>query len=284
VTQAPLGLHRFAKFTAGSAFLLLIAGGLVTSTNSGLAVPDWPLAFGQYFPRMVGGVLFEHGHRMIAGSVGLLTFALTGWILLREERGWVKRVAVVAAAGIILQAALGAITVLYSLPPQISISHACLGQALFCLLIVLAQVTSPQWITYGDGATLPAQLWKSGAWLIGAIYAQLVFGALLRHTGQGLILHLLGAAAVTVVLLRTAIMVFSKHSTETVLVRPMAALSGLLLMQIFLGIFSYFVLAKQAAEPGFWASSLPTAHLAVGALILGISVLWTLRAFRMGQT
>ncbi|MBI4247872.1 MAG: cytochrome oxidase biogenesis protein CtaA, partial [Elusimicrobia bacterium] len=96
-------IHRFACLTAVSAFILLIAGGLVTSTGSGLAVPDWPLSYGQFFPKMAGGVFFEHGHRLIAGMVGLLTFALAAWIWLREPRRWVRNVALAAAGAIVLQ-------------------------------------------------------------------------------------------------------------------------------------------------------------------------------------
>src|SRR5437660_1564861 len=106
-------LHRYATITAVCAFLLLIAGGMVTSTGSALAVPDWPLAFGQYFPRMTGGVLFEHGHRMIAGIVGIMTLALTAWVLLTEKRRWIRWIAVGAGSGILAQALLGGITVLY---------------------------------------------------------------------------------------------------------------------------------------------------------------------------
>ena len=84
-------LHRFAVFVASATFLLIIAGGLVTSTGSGLAVPDWPLSYGQVFPRMEGGVLFEHGHRMIASAVGVLVVALAIWTSRVETRAWVRR-------------------------------------------------------------------------------------------------------------------------------------------------------------------------------------------------
>src|SRR5436189_4136749 len=101
------GLHRLAVATAGATLVLLFLGGLVTSTGSGLAVPDWPLSFGQVFPRMTGGVLFEHGHRMIAGLVAVLTWVLAGWIWRADKRPWVRRLALAAALGIVLQAVLG---------------------------------------------------------------------------------------------------------------------------------------------------------------------------------
>ena len=91
--------HRYAAACAGATVLLLAAGGLVTSTGSGLAVPDWPLSFGTVFPPMTGGVLFEHGHRLVAAAVGLMTVVLAGWFGRRERRDWVRRLAYVAAAG-----------------------------------------------------------------------------------------------------------------------------------------------------------------------------------------
>ena len=82
-----LGLHRFALLTAAVTFVLIFVGGLVTTTGSGLAVPDWPLSFGQVFPPMVGGVLYEHGHRLTAALVGVLTTVLAIWIWVREQIG-----------------------------------------------------------------------------------------------------------------------------------------------------------------------------------------------------
>src|ERR1041385_3830082 len=87
------GLHRFALVTAGCTFLLLLAGALVTSTGSSLAVPDWPLSFGKFFPQMTGGVLFEHGHRMVAGTVAALTAGLAIALQRLEARVWVRRLA-----------------------------------------------------------------------------------------------------------------------------------------------------------------------------------------------
>src|SRR5512147_1358340 len=110
------GLHRLAVLTSGATFVLLFIGGLVTSTGSGLAVPDWPLSFGQVFPEMTGGVLFEHGHRLAASLVGLLTLVLAVWTVLREPRASVRTLAVAMLTAIVLQGVLGGITVLYKLP------------------------------------------------------------------------------------------------------------------------------------------------------------------------
>src|SRR5208337_1375761 len=109
-------LHRFAVFTAAATFVLIFAGGLVTSTGSALAVPDWPLSFGKFFPKLEGGVLYEHGHRMIAATVTLLTLALMVWAFRAEHRTWVKRLAAAAFGLIVVQAVLGGLTVLFLLP------------------------------------------------------------------------------------------------------------------------------------------------------------------------
>src|ERR1700722_15842491 len=91
VKQVPVGVHRFAIATGAWIVLLIIAGALVTSNDAGLAVPDWPLSYGSWMPPMVGGILYEHGHRIIAAVAGLLTIILAVWLQLREPRAWVRK-------------------------------------------------------------------------------------------------------------------------------------------------------------------------------------------------
>src|SRR5205809_6233854 len=110
--RAASGLHRFAVATSGATLVLPFIGGLVTSTGSGLAVPDWPLSFGQLFPRMVGGVFYEHGHRLVAGTVGLATLVLTITVWLVDRRRSVRLVALAAIGAVIAQGLLGGLTVL----------------------------------------------------------------------------------------------------------------------------------------------------------------------------
>ena len=122
--MTPAALRRYTKLVAGSTFLLLLAGGMVTSTGSGLAVPDWPLSYGQWMPAMEGGVLYEHGHRLIAGFVGALIAMEALWLGRRETRVWVRRLGWLALGGVVLQALLGGATVLLRLPDPVSIAHA----------------------------------------------------------------------------------------------------------------------------------------------------------------
>jgi cytochrome c oxidase assembly protein subunit 15 len=270
-----LSRAAFARLTAGSAFFLLIAGGLVTSTGSGLSVPDWPLSFGKAFPPMVGGVFFEHGHRIAAGLVALLTFSLTFWVWKEEQRAWVKSLAGLAALSIVLQALLGGLTVLLKLPPQVSIAHACLGQAVFCMLLALADASGvlPQ-------GKAPAGLWRLGAAAAAAAYIQLILGALIRHAGAGIGWHLVGAAVVALGLSLLAARTLA--STDLPGLRsPSWVLAGLLPLQLGLGLGSYLTRRSLLPMDFRQAAALTTAHLGVGALLLGTCVLLALRAYRM---
>jgi len=274
-------LHLFARLTAGAAFFLLIAGGLVTSTGSGLAVPDWPLSFGQFFPPMVGGVFFEHGHRVIAGAVGLLTFTLGFWIHKKESRPWVKILAYVACAAIVLQAILGGMTVLFKLPAPISVSHACLGQAVFCMILALTQATSP-WFIRPETSGAAKNLWKLSAAAVAAVYLQLFWGAIVRHTGQGFTLHLLWALPVTLILLFSIYKVLNNFSGQTALTHPALFLALLLPLQLALGFVAMQIRQSPTLELSFHqAAAMTTAHVGVGALILGTSVILTIRAYRL---
>ncbi len=181
------GLHRFAWFTAVSTFVLIVAGGLVTSTGSGLAVPDWPLSYGSLMPPMVGGIFYEHGHRMIASFVGFLTIALTVWTWRVEVPTWVRRLSLAALVAVVLQGLLGGLTVIYLLPTPVSVLHACLAQTFFCMTIVLALALGREGrrptleeSTALEQARTPALV------LFGVVYVQLIIGALVRHTESGL--------------------------------------------------------------------------------------------------
>ncbi|MEA2625476.1 MAG: heme a synthase, partial [Candidatus Binatota bacterium] len=183
-------LNAFARLTSAATLLLIFAGGLVTSTGSALAVPDWPLSYGQLFPPMVGGVFYEHGHRMIAGTVAVLTVILATWVCLADARAWVRRLALVAVAAILLQAVLGGLTVLFLLPTPISVAHACLGQTFFCVTVLLAMVTGRTWKGIDrsrrpERTTVPSLRSLSAALAV-MVYAQLIIGAVMRHTGAGL--------------------------------------------------------------------------------------------------
>src|SRR5205823_13343092 len=124
-------------------FLLLLAGGLVTSNDAGLAVPDWPTSFGSLYriPPMVGGVKFEHSHRMLAEFVGLLTIIVAVWTARVERRKWMRVLGWVALSTVIAQGILGGITVKFLLPPWVSTAHATMAQTFFCIMVSMALFT-----------------------------------------------------------------------------------------------------------------------------------------------
>src|SRR5438270_12068616 len=140
------GLHRFAVLVACATFFLIIAGANVTSHDAGLATSDWPLSNGQVFPKMVGNLFWEHGHRIVATVVGLLTIALAVVLQWREPRRWVKRLGWFALAAVIAQGLLGGLTVKMNLPLAVSAAHATLAQLFFLITVSIAVFTSPSWI------------------------------------------------------------------------------------------------------------------------------------------
>src|SRR5262249_17820942 len=183
-------LYRFACFTAGAILLLIGSGGLVTSTNSGLAVPDWPNSYGYNmfaFPwaRWSSGPVFqEHSHRLIASGVGFLTIILTAWLWIAESRRWLKMLGLIALAAVIVQGVLGGLRVI-ALKDEIGIFHAGLAQAFLCLVCFIAFALSRAWDRLGSVALLDSEAGhrlRSLAVLVTAlIYGQLLLGATMRH-------------------------------------------------------------------------------------------------------
>jgi len=294
--RSPTPLHRFATVTAAATWVLLFLGGLVTSTGSGLAVPDWPLSFGQVFPAMVGGVLYEHGHRLAASAVGLLTLVLAIWVVVAESRPAVRALGIAMLVAVLLQGILGGVTVLYKLPLAVSVTHACLAQVFFCLAVSMAIVTGPGWGPPRSPAlSLGSPVAALAAATTTAVFCQLVLGALTRHMGAGLAIpdfplafgrlvpplettgiavhfaHRCGALVVTGLV---AALVATVVRTAPAL-RPLAVLlAALVATQITLA--AIVIWTHRAVTP-------TTLHLVVGAAILGTCVAITLRAARIAR-
>jgi heme a synthase len=292
------GLHRFAVLTAGATFCLIFVGGLVTSTGSALAVPDWPLAFGKLIPAWKGGIRFEFGHRVAAGTVVFLTLVLMAWAWRSEPRRWVRRLVVLAFGLIIVQAVLGGITVLFELPLAIAVTHAATAQALFCLMVSIAIFTNPGWETTPHVDEPPSRipLPTLAAATTAIIYMQILVGALMRHMSAGLVIpdfplsfgyvvppywneyiavnfaHRCGAVVVTAMVVWTVARVLRTHREVAALRRPALGLFLLLVVQICLGAIT------------IWSSRMvipTTSHVAVGAAVLATSLALTLRAHRI---
>src|SRR5579863_9810080 len=210
-------LHRYAVLVSCAAFLLIVAGALVTSNDAGLSVPDWPTTFGSFrMPRMVGGVRFEHGHRMVAGLVTILTMALAVWIWRCDSRRWMRRLAGVSVLTILLQVLLGGVTVLFYLPVIISVSHASIAQVFFGLTVCMALFSGRGWHWDEDKLDDPASpsLRSLAAWTAALILLQLMAGAALRHNGFGIVPHAAGSALVAVGIFWIAVRVFSSFAGE----------------------------------------------------------------------
>lgn len=279
-------LHGYLVFLAVATFFLLIAGALVTSNDAGLSVPDWPTSFGSFgMPRMVGGVLYEHGHRMFAAKVGLLTVIMAVWVWLKEPRRWIKWLAGVAVLAVIAQGILGGITVLFFLPLLVSTGHAALGQTFFCILVTLAVTTQKDWRWDGpriDEAPVFPSLRQFAVVVTASVFVQLILGALYRHNGIGILPHAIGAIVVAVLALWLAVRILSRFMTEDRLTRAAKLLIALVAVQIFLGVVA-FILRMQfrdATQPMPPLIRVSTAHVAVGALVLAQSVVLALHVFR----
>jgi len=279
------GLHRFAIFTAASTVLLLTAGALVTSNDAGLAVPDWPLSYGSLMPPMVGGIFYEHGHRMIATLVGILTIVLAVWVASAESRRWVRGLGWTALGLVIAQGLLGALTVKLLLPPWVSSAHATLAELYFITVVSLAFFTSGWWqsevATHEDGATPSVKSLAIATSL--TILVQILLGAAFRHNAIGISPHVFGAGVVTVLVVLTGVVVKRRFREVRPLRRAMILLHSFFGTQILLGGAAYWAVlrARDAVQPLPLYVSVTVAHVVVGALTLASSVLLTLVCFRI---
>jgi cytochrome c oxidase assembly protein subunit 15 len=303
-------LHRFTKLVVAATFLLVIAGGLVTSTGSGLSVPDWPTTYGWNmftfpFERWVGGILYEHGHRLIASTVGLLTIAMVVWYWRKEPRRWVKRLTLAALGAVVAQGVLGGITVLTRLPTAVSSAHAGLAEIFFAMTVSLGVFTSAGWATAypspaarKDGLAADARMRHLSVLAIAAVYLQIVLGAVMRHSGAGLAIpdfplmfgrllppldllanpavaihfaHRVGAVVAAMCLVATAWRTVVRYRHRPELIRPAILLVALLVAQITLGGLTVLTARNVTVN---------TAHLATGALIFATSVVLALRVHR----
>jgi len=287
------GLNRFAILVACATFFLIIAGALVTSHDAGLATPDWPLSNGQVFPKMVGNLFWEHGHRMVATTVGMLTIVLMIYILRTEKRSWVRKLGIFALIAVIAQGLLGGLTVKLMLPLAVSTAHATLAQLFFCTTVSLAVFTSRSWMEatpiQEENGTLPLRPLCTAALV--TIFLQLIIGATLRHSATwdqhlptGLILtHIGGALVVTITLGRASITTLRRYKDEKFLARPALVAFLLLGLQLLLGMAAYWTRLKSPDDPQPLNPmvAITVAHVACGALVFVSTIVLTLRTYRV---
>lgn len=288
--------HRLAVLTTATTLPLLFVGGLVTSLQVGMVVPDWPTTFGYnmfLYPwsKMVGGILYEHSHRLLGAGVGLLTITLAVLLWAKDSRRWIAWLGGVALVAVIVQGLLGGLRVLL-IEYRIAILHACLAQAFFALLASISLFTSVEW----RNTPRPAQpgdttkLRRLGLLNVAVIYVQLVLGAVFRHTGAGLSLHIIVAMVVfmTIFAFVDDIQQYTRHCEQrgvappTSMLRSARLLRGLLLAQVGVGLATYVVKYLAPGGPlSVAAVLLATGHVVTGALMLGTGLRCTLRVYRL---
>ncbi|HWG58708.1 MAG TPA: COX15/CtaA family protein [Candidatus Acidoferrales bacterium] len=279
-------LYRFSVITSLSIVLLLIAGGLVTSNNAGDSVPDWPLAYHHLIPpHLIGGIRFEYGHRVVAGLVAVLTLILAVWIQAREKRPLAWKLGWTALGLVVAQAVLGGIRVLDGYPAITATAHAILAQIFFLTVVGLTIYLSPWWrrdLELHQDASSPS-VRSLTAWTTAVIFVQLILGACFRHGALGIMPHMIGAAAVAVMVVWAGRAVKKRFGAIRQLRTGVALLHSFFGVQILLGGAAYWAVLAAAddAQPTFTYVSLTVAHVLFGALLFASSLLLTLLCFRV---
>lgn len=296
----------FSKVAVAATFLLVVAGGLVTSNEAGLAVVDWPNSFGSnmfLFPlaRMTGGIYYEHAHRLFGALVGLTTIALAVRLWQYDNRTWLKRLGMAAVVLVILQGILGGLRVTggftlstseIDMAPSLTLAliHGVMGQLFLGVMVVIAVVTSRLWFEAPSPESRPYA--KDDRtfqrWLIAIMIVQLVLGAAQRHLAALLIVHICLAAVVVLLAVMVGGRAWGLYRDS----RPVEFLGKLLIIftcvQAFLGIAALAVTQGRATvgSPTTIEVTITTMHQATGAVLLALSValhLWTTRLFRPAE-
>lgn len=294
-----MAFRLFTRLLSAATLFLILAGALVTSTGSGLSVPDWPTSYGYNmftFPLhlMVGGIVFEHGHRLVASTVGFLTIVLAAWLWWRDDRRWLRWFGVAALVVVILQGVLGGLTVLMKLPAPVSVGHAGLAQIFFCMMVAIAVFSSKDWLEPRESVDDP-RLRRIAVLTVVTVYVQIILGATMRHTEAGLAIpdfplafghllpprwteqiaihfaHRVGAVVATVMVGWLVTSVLRHHARNAWLTRPASLLALLVLVQVTLGAFVIWTARDM------YVNSL---HVMIGALVLATSLVLALRAHR----
>lgn len=293
---SPAGSVRvMAKITAVATFILLLAGALVTGNKAAMSDPTWPQFVGHWFPKYFqGGLKYEDTHRLIASTVGFLTLILTVLIQLKDPRGFMKKLGWAALALVIVQALFGGLIIHSFRHPAVSMTHACIAQAFFCVTIAIAVFTSKTWFRDLETPTVlrPANRGYLGflKFAVFVIYIQVVMGSGVRHSNDSadmflpyLMAHIAGAFAVIFTVIWFNLRTWHVYSDIKPL-RLAAIWSGaLVLYQILFGILSIFA-NRSRLQPEMAQTTdviVSTAHLLGGATLLTLMFGTMLRAHRL---
>jgi cytochrome c oxidase assembly protein subunit 15 len=271
-------LRRYSVLVAVCALLLVIAGGLVTSNDAALSIPDWPLAYGKLVPPLEGGIRFEFAHRMLAAAVALLTLILAIWVQSIETRRWLRLVAWSAFATVIAQALLGGAAVKFIDPKPVSIAHACLAQLCFGIIVAVSAslflANLPHNATPAPG---PAPLIAAAALLV-----QTGLGAALRHNVTSVVPHIVGAVVSVILVMWAGLQILMNHMENVLFRRSAMALLSITFSQVFLGLGAYMsrLATADAPQPMPLMIWFTVAHVAAGSLAFGAAVALALIVYR----
>jgi heme a synthase len=284
ITYHP-SVHKFAIFVVCWTILLLVAGALVTSNEAALSVPDWPLSYGTLTPPMVGGIRYEHSHRVIAGVLGLLSIVLAVWVWAKDERRWLRWFSVIAVAGIAAQAVLGGEVVRQLLHYWLPVMHACFAQIVFAALLSIAVFTSRWWVSdqpqvEDTGSPSIHSLAIANA---AVIYFQVILGAGFRHKEIPVWPHMVGALIVLGMVIWLAAVLRRRFEKSAAISKARILLHAILGIQLLLGLGAYWsrLTTVDAPQPMPLMVTLTVLHTVVGAILFGVSVLIVLLCYRL---
>lgn len=283
-TYNPL-VHRFAVFVVLWTILLLIAGALVTSNDAALSVPDWPLSYGTFTPPMVGGIVYEHSHRLIAGGLGILAIVLAIVIWVADQRRWLRWFGIIAVFGVIVQAILGGQVVIQLLHYWLPVLHACFAQIVFAAVLSIAVFTSRWWVSEQPQFEDRGPLSIHAVALLNAvvIFLQVFLGAAFRHQEMPIGPHIAGAMAVLASVIWTAIVLRRRFSQSRELSKSRIMLHAIFGVQFLLGLGAYWSrpTTADAPQPVPVTIALTVTHTVVGALVFAASVVIVLLCYRV---
>ena len=304
VTRQTRWRYRYSILAVVASVALISWGGLVTSIDAGLAVPDWPSAFGSYDPLATGfddptdpsarwwhrlPILAEHGHRLLGALVGLLTLGLALWTWRADRRHWMRWLGFAALGLVVVQGILGGLRVIW-VSLDLAVVHALTAPLFFSLLVALALFISPGWLRAESAVPTSPQTRRLGLLAgatVAALYVQIILGTLLRHPGAGVNLgfaglHVTGAFVVLALVLATCSRVRQHCRMYRLLNRAAWFMLGAVATQLMLGFSAFTVLLveTQMAQRSAIQVVLNSSHLVVGTLLLAAAVSLALLLFR----
>src|SRR5579871_3758425 len=280
-------LFRYAVFVVCWTIVLLTAGALVTSEDAALAVPDWPLSYGTLTPPMVGGIAFEHTHRVIAAILGMFIVVLAVWLWAKDERRWLKYLGLAAVAGVIFQGVLGGLTVLELLKYWLPVAHAVTAEIMFAVLVSIAVFTSRWWLgetaRYEDSGSGLSSIHSIVVLNSALIFVQVLLGAGFRHRYISLLPHVIGSVCVLGMVIYTAMVLRRRFPQAPEMVKARKMLHAIVGTQFLLGLIAYYarVTTANAPEPVAFMVASTVVHTVVGAVLFATSIYVVILSYRL---